>query len=136
MFRVISVLLLACGILSADDIADRKTIDAVIGSLFNPQVRSDPSRMAALTTTDFDGDIDSIPVRTVWCETNCEGFRVRSLKFVTTDVALVDGETMLATVSMSKWLMILKRDAGGWRISSIRTFGFPPLVRSKQLAGN
>ena len=121
MFRAISVLLLVGGILSADDIADRKTINSVIGSLFSPQVRSDPDRMAALTATDFDGDVNSIPVRTVWCETSCEGFRVRSLKFVTTDVALVDGETTVGPVSVSKWLMILKRDATGWRISSIRS---------------
>jgi hypothetical protein len=39
----------AGGILCADDIADKTTIDAVIGSLFNPQVLSDPIRMAALT---------------------------------------------------------------------------------------
>jgi hypothetical protein len=122
MFRSIPVLLLVGGILSADDIADRETIDAVIGSLFNPRVRSDANRMAALTAADFDGDIDSIPVRTVWCVKNCEGFRVRSLKFVTTDVALIDGETRLGSVSVSKWLTILRRDAAGWRISSLRSF--------------
>jgi hypothetical protein len=121
MFRAISVLLLVGGILSADDIADKKTINAVIGSLFDPQVRSDPNRVGALTTTDFDGDVNSIPVRSVWCETNCESFRVRFLKFVTTDVVLVDGETTAGMVSISKWLMILKRDATGWRISSIRS---------------
>jgi hypothetical protein len=121
MFRAISVLLLVGGILSADDIADKKTINAVIGSLFNPRVRSDSNRMAALTTTDFDGDINLIPVRTVWCETDCESFRVRFMKFVTADVALVDGETTVGMVSISKWLMILKRDAAGWRISSIRS---------------
>src|SRR5215831_4542191 len=91
----------------------KKKINAVIGSLYNPQVRSDPNRMAALTTTDFDGDIDSIPTRTVWCETACESFRVRVMKFVTSDVVLVDSETVVGIVSMSKWLMILKRDATG-----------------------
>ena len=140
--RVLSVLLLLGGILSADDISDRKAIDTIIGSLFSPQVRSSPQRMAELTTPDFDGDIDLIPVRTVWCETSCEGFKVRAVKFVTNDVAVVDGETTVGTgslsgtVSLSQWLMILKRDANGWRISAIRQFGPPSLVRGNRPAGN
>lgn len=140
--RALSVLLLLGGILSADDISDRKAIDTVIGSLFSPQVRSNPQRMGELTTADFDGDIDLIPVRTVWCETSCEGFRVRAAKFVTSDVAVVDGETTVGTgplsttVSLSQWLMILKRDATGWRISSIRYFGPPSFVRGNRLAAN
>jgi hypothetical protein len=127
MVRALSVLLLLGGILSADDISDRKAIDAVIGSLFTPRVRSDPQRMAALTAPDFDGDLDSIPVRTIWCETSCEGYRVNAVKFVTTDVAVVDGQTtagnVLGAVPTSRWLMIMKRDSAGWRISSIRSFG-------------
>jgi hypothetical protein len=142
MLRALSVLLLLGGILSADDISDRKAIDAVIGSLFSPQVRSDPQRMAGLTTPDIDGDLDFIPVRTIWCETSCEGFSLRSIKFVTADVAVVDGETTVGTaslsgtVSLSKWLMILKRDAAGWRISSIRCFGPPSFMRGNRLPGN
>jgi hypothetical protein len=137
MLRELSVLLLLGGILSADDISDRKAIDAVIGSLFNPQVRSDPQRMAQLTAPDFDGDLDSIPVRTVWCETSCEGFSLRSLKFVTTDLAVVDGETTVGLVSLSRWLMILKRDATTrWRISFIHAYGPSPFVRGNRLAAN
>jgi hypothetical protein len=142
MVRALSVLLLLGGILSADDISDRKAIDTIIGSLFSPQIRSNPQRMAELTTPDFDGDMDLIPVRTVWCETSCEGFKVRAVKFVTNDVAVVDGETTVGTgslsttVSLSQWLMILKRDATGWRISSIRYFGPPSFVRGNRLAGN
>src|SRR5947199_5335969 len=90
MVRALSVLLLLGGILSADEVADRKMINAAIGSLFAPQVRSDPKRLAELTTTDFDGDLSSIPVHTIWCETSCARFKVRSLKFVTNDVAAVD----------------------------------------------
>ncbi len=136
MARALAVLLLLGGILSADEISDRKAIDTIIGSLFFPQVRSDPQRMAELTTPDFDGDLDLIPVRTVWCETSCEGFRARAVKFVTNDVAVVDGETTVGTgslsttVSLSQWLMILKRDATGWRISSVRYFGSPSFVRT------
>ncbi|MGP0070745.1 MAG: hypothetical protein ACLPWF_02265 [Bryobacteraceae bacterium] len=142
MARALSVLLLFSGILSADDISDRKAIDTIIGSLFSPQVRSDPQRMAELTTSDFDGGLDLIPVRTVWCEISCESFRIRSLKFVTTDVAVVDGETTMGSaslsgaVSLSKWLMILKRDAAGWRISSIRYFGPTSFLPGNRLAGN
>ena len=129
MLRELSVLLLLGGILSADDISDRKAIDAVIVSLFNPQVRSDPQRMAKLTASDFDGNLDLLPVRTVWCETSCESYRVRSVKLVTTDVAVVDGESKVGNVWMSRWLMILKRDAPiGWRISLVRSFGPSPLA--------
>ncbi len=133
-----SVLLLFGGMLSADDISDKKAIEAIIGSLLSPQVRSDPQRMAELTTTDFDDDIDLIPVRTVWCETSCEGFRVRAMKFVTNDVAVVDGETtagtgsLSMTLSLSQWLMILKRDGTGWRISSIRYIGPQSFVRGNR----
>ncbi len=142
MVRALSVLLLLGGILSADDISDRKAIDTIIDSLFSPQIRSNPQRMAELTTPDFDGDMDVIPVRTVWCETGCESFKTRSVKFVTADVAVVDGETTVGTgslsttVSLSQWLMILKRDATGWRISSIRYFGPPSFVRGNRLARN
>jgi hypothetical protein len=131
MARALSVLLLLCGILSADDISDRKAIDTIIGSLLSPGVRSDPQRMAELTTPDLDGDLDSVPVHTVWCETSCESFSISSVKFVTTDVAVVDSETTIGTaflpgtVSLSKWLIILKRGATGWRISSIRNLGPP-----------
>jgi hypothetical protein len=149
MARALSVLLLLSGFLSADDLSDRKAIDTIIGSLFSPQVRSDPQRMADLTTPDVDGDLDLIPVRTVWCETNCESFRTRSVKFVTADVAVVDGETTIGavllsgpvsltnTVSLAKWLMILKREATvGWRISSIRYLGPPSFLRGNRLGAN
>jgi hypothetical protein len=137
MFRALSVLLLLGGILSADEISDKKAIGAVIGSLLNPEVRSDPQRMSEVMAADFDGDLDSIPVRTIWCETSCEGFSLRSVKFVTTDLTVVDGETTVGRVSLSKWLMILKRDAdSGWRILFIRSFGPSPLIRSNWLAAN
>jgi hypothetical protein len=51
-------------------------------------------------------------------------FRVRSLKFVTSDVAVVDGESIMGVVSTSEWLMILKREGQVWRISAIRSIGF------------
>ena len=136
MFRALFVLLWLSGILFADENADRKAIDAAIGSLYAPQVRSDPKRMAELTATDFDGDLGSIPVRTVWCETSCAGFKVRSLKFITTDVAVVDGETTMGVASMSEWLMILKRDGPVWRISSVRSIGLSPFARGNRRTGN
>ncbi len=142
MARALSVLLLLGGILSADTLSDRNAIDTIIGSLFSPLVRSNPQRMAELTTPDLDGDLDLIPVREVWCETSCQSFRIRSVKFVTTDVAVVDGETIMgtgswsATVSLSKWLVILRRDANGWRISSVRNFGPPPFPRGNRIDGN
>ena len=122
--------------MSADEMADRKAIDAAIGSLYAPQVRSDPKRMAELTASDFDGDLNSIPVRTVWCETSCAGFKVHALKFVTSDVAVVDGETTMGVVSMSEWLMILKRDGLVWRISSVRSIGVSPFARANRRTGN
>jgi hypothetical protein len=92
--------------------------------------------MAELTSTDFDGDLDSIPVRTVWCETSCAGSKVRSLKFVTSDVAVVDGESTMGAVSMSEWLMILKREGQVWRISAIRSIGLSPFARANRRTGN
>jgi hypothetical protein len=141
MCGAFSVLLLLGGILSADENADRKAINAIIGSLYAPQVRSDPKRMAELTAADFDGDLDLIPIRTIWCETSCESFRVRSLKFVTNDVVIVDGETTYGeitsgTASMSLWLMVLKRDGDAWRISYLRSFGLSPFVRANRLTSN
>jgi hypothetical protein len=137
MLRTLSVLLLLGGILTADELSDRKAIDAVVVSLFNPQVRSDPHRLAKLTASDFDGNLDFLPVRTVWCETSCESYRVRSVKLVTTDVAVVDGESTVGNVWMSRWLMILKRDAAvGWRLSLIRSFGPSPFVGGNRPAGN
>jgi hypothetical protein len=136
MFRIVSVLLLAAGILKADEISDRKAVEAVIGSLFIPQVRSDVKRMAELTTADFDGDLSAIPVRTIWCETSCAGFKVRSLKFVTGDVVVVDGQTTMGAVPMSAWLMILKRDAPAWRVSSFRLLDSMPVVRMSRFQSN
>jgi hypothetical protein len=124
--------------MSADDLSDRKVIDATVVLLFNPQVRSDPQRMVKLMAPDFEGNFDLLPARTVWCETNCESYKVRSVKLVTADVAVVDGESMVGNVWMSKWLMILKRDAaaGGWRVSLIRSFGPSPFVGGNRPVGN
>jgi hypothetical protein len=141
MFRALSVLLLLAGILGADEIADRKAIDAIVESLSTPEVRSDPQHMVALTATDFDGNLDLIPVHSIWCELSCTNSRVRALKFVTPDVAVADGETTTGTGAMSglvwssRWLMILTRDATGWRISAIRSSGSPSFVRGNRLAG-
>ena len=138
MLRTLSVLLLFGGIMSADDVSDRKVIDATVVLLFNPQVRSDPQRMAKLMASDFDGNFDLLPVRTVWCETSCESYKVRAVKSVSADVVVVDGESMVANVWMSNWLMILKRDAaaGGWRVSVIRSFGPSLFVGGNRPVGN
>ena len=134
MRKVFLILLLLAPTLCADDSADIKAINATIGALYIPQVREDPKRMAEVTTPDFDGNLDSIPVHAVWCETSCVGFRVRSLKFITPGVAFVDGETTGSAFAIPAWLMILKKDAAGWRISAFRALGSSPSGQSRLLA--
>jgi hypothetical protein len=121
MLKALAMLFLLAGIGWADEASDRKSIDGTIGALYLPQVRSDPQRMGELLTPDFDGDIDAIPVKRIWCETACAGFRLRSLKFVTPEVAVVDGETTGEITSPSIWLMVLKRDGPGWRLALFRS---------------
>jgi hypothetical protein len=125
MFRALSVLLLAGGIVSADELADRKIIDTVVKSLLDPQVQSDPERIAELTTADF-RDLDSLPARTIWCELDCERFNVSSIRFVSAEVAEVNGETTRNTFTVSRWVMTLKRDGSAWRLSSVASVEASP----------
>ena len=46
---------------------------------------------------------------------------IQSVRFVTSDVAIVDGEYTTGTDARQLWTtLIVKRVAGGWRISAIR----------------
>ena len=131
-----SILLVLASILRADEPADIKAINLAIGALYVPQVRADPKRMAEVTTPDLDGELGAIPVRTIWCETACEGFRVTWLKFVTVDVAVVEGETTGSVLPPPMWLMVLKKDRAGWRISSIHVSTFSPTGRIGRSTNN
>ena len=126
MLKALAMLFLLAGIGWADEAADRKSIEATMNALYLPQVRSDPQRMGRLLTPDFDGALDAIPVRRIWCETSCAGFKLRSLKFITPEVAIADGENTGDPMAPSAaWLMVLKKDGSEWRLAMLRPVGNP-----------
>jgi hypothetical protein len=132
----------------ADPPAERKKIETTIQALYLPNVRNDSARMGKLLTEDFEGDLSSLPTNRIWSENFPpeNGFRITALKFITADVALVDGETKLlpnpggmpvgATwdgsalktpeVAAPRWSMVLRKDGDNWRIAVYRLVEPPP----------
>ncbi len=126
---------LFCGVgLCADEARDRAAIDNVITAL------NDPAQRAALFTKDFDGSVDFdhlvdlhrklrspcvvIGTDETWTELTVPRVVSSSIRFITPDVAIVDGASTIrgaATLVRSvPLLFIMKKTGAEWRISAVR----------------
>jgi hypothetical protein len=118
---------LAC----ADEAADRSAIERVIGALNDRQAGSRKKR--TLFTPDADSELEHLSKLDhrllqlsgeSWSEVTTPSFVIHSIRFVTTDVALVNaastqyGSTIL--VRRIPLLLVMKKEGSDWRIASLR----------------
>lgn len=121
MLKAIAFLMLSSWLLCADEAADRTAIDSTIAAIHLPQVRSDPERIAQLVTPDFDGDVTAIPTRAIWSENFRPPFKVRAIRFLTPELAFIDGESTSEALPALPWIMVMKKDGANWRITLFRS---------------
>jgi hypothetical protein len=119
----------------ADETQDRASIEKVIAAL------NDPGHSAALFTRDANSDVDFdrlidlhrldsfLPYRPIgmnepWTELTAPRVVSGAIRFVTADVATVDGaSTITGAVTLAPnvpLLFVMKREDAKWKISSVR----------------
>ena len=137
-------LLFAAG-LRADEAKDRASIEKVIATL------NDPVQRAALFTSDASSDVDFdrlidlhrpdrfVPYRPIginetWTELTAPYVVSGAIRFITADVATVDGASTISgaivLVPRVPLLFVMKRESAKWKISSVRvlrTRATPPI---------
>lgn len=116
----------------ADERTDRVAIQGIVDALNDYVPDGGQQHVSALFTNDADNqlarlsDLDRrlVPTNTLWSEVTKPKIALQSIRFVTPDVALVDaaniqyGSTIL--VRRVPLLIVVKREASGWRIASLR----------------
>ena len=127
-------LLLAAGI-HADEAQDRAAIDKAIAGLNDPAQRAGLFTKDVDLTVDFDHLVDLNRASATWTGVMVGGNepwtgltvpRVvsGSIRFVTTDVALVDGASMIegavTLVRRVPLLFVMRREPARWRIGAVR----------------
>ena len=128
----------------ADEAQDRAAIDKAIAAL------NDPAQRAGLFTKDADSSVDLgrlldlhrknsssrgfvIGMDETWTEMTVPRVVSGSIRFVTPDVAIVDGaSTIRGAVTLAPsvpLLFVMKREGKEWRIGAVRA-GTPAQVRT------
>jgi hypothetical protein len=130
MLKAILITILLGGMACADEASDRTTVARTVTALADSSVRADQKKMAELLMSDFDGDLVVLPERRPWCELSCPGLSIRSVRFITADVALVDITATGDGVTAPDWVMVMKKDGAAWRIAASR----PAFARRLPLA--
>ena len=116
MVKAILIITLLSGMAWADEAADRVAITRTVAA----SARTD-AKIADLVTSDFDGELVKLPQAQPWCELDCPKLTLGAVRFITPDVALVDGTaTGDGVVPGPGFIAILKRVGDGWRIASMR----------------
>ena len=133
MARLIAAVLLCAAFAVADERADRAAIESVIRSLNSPKPPSD------LFTTDAQSDLDRLKAahgdtaNGVWSEvppgiswpftvSTTPVVLVDSVRFLSSDVAVANAtaEAMGGFLAKTPILLVMKRDAGTWKIAVLK----------------
>jgi uncharacterized protein (TIGR02246 family) len=130
----LAVLLLATAV-SAQTSGDEAAIRDVVRRYVEARTAEDPAQIEALFTSDADQHTtagewrrgrDQVVPGTLRSSANNPGTRrivIESIRFVTSDVAIVDGPYEIgdgADVRRNWTTLVMKREGGLWRISAIR----------------
>jgi hypothetical protein len=115
----------------ADGSADRAAIERVISAL-NIDSRGLSQQRTKLFTTDADNELDRLsnldrrlsPPKNPWSEVTTPRIVVQSVRFITSDVALVEATiTQYGSIILVRrvpLLLVMKKEARDWRIASLR----------------
>ncbi len=144
MWRIIILTLIVVPGLRAQapPAADETAVKALVEKYVNARDARDESVIAALFTSDADQYTTAgewrrgrpqVVTGTAESTKQNPGDRsidIKSIRFVTPEVAIVDGNYNIAGSNVHRWTtMVLKRESGVWRISAIRNMvptGAPP----------
>jgi hypothetical protein len=134
------LLLAAPWVLAADEAADRAAIDKLISAFKDARSQAN-GRVGDLLASDVDrtefnrelatlnaGMVD--PSKGVWTEVGPAAIVVRSVRFLTPDVALVDGASVQIGSVMTQrvpFLLIARRENTAWKIAVLRTVTNSPV---------
>jgi|SRR5689334_9915178 len=135
MKRLGLVLLAVSWAWAADEAADRAAVDKLISALQASKAQA--TERAAMLSSDIDRaeferefaalNNGMIEATGVWKEVTQLALVVSGIRFVTPDVALVDGANVQAGSIMLRrvpFVLIARREQGGWKISALRSL--PP----------
>jgi uncharacterized protein (TIGR02246 family) len=113
--------------------ADETAVRDIVQRYTRARELNDPKAIAALFTADADqftssGDwrrgVDALVKGMLETSARNPGVRaiaIASVRFITPDVAIVDGDYKTGASSQRLWTtIVVRREAGGWRIASIR----------------
>jgi hypothetical protein len=122
------MLLLAFGLASlcrADDAADRAAIEKIMPVLTRPEDRAaviaDSADVRAVLER-----IDSLATSAPpWSELRPPSITTEDIRFVTSDVALIDAHAGREGMRTIRFIAVLRRDAGRWRIVAMRITAVP-----------
>lgn len=125
---VVFGLLILPAFASADEQADRIAIERLLDALSDYQPAAGQEHVSALFTADADNDLSRLaeldPAEPPWSEVTKPRVALHSLRFITSDVALVDASnTQYGSIVVKRripLLLVLKKEARGWRIASLR----------------
>ena len=137
MKRLGLVLLALPFALSADEAADRAAVDKLITALQASKAQA--GARTGLLSSDIDrGEFDRefaaldagmVDATGVWREVTRPALVVSQIRFVTPDVALVDGASVQAGSVMMRrvpFVLIARREQGGWKIAVLRSLAPTP----------
>jgi uncharacterized protein (TIGR02246 family) len=127
------VLMMAPGLFAQATPADEAGVRDVIRQYTNARDLKDPKAVEALFTPDADQHTtagewrrsrDRIVAGTLEASSQNPGRRsitVEAVRFLTPDVAIVDGPYIIEGTNRTTWTtIVVKREAGAWRIAAIR----------------
>jgi uncharacterized protein (TIGR02246 family) len=113
--------------------ADEAAVCDIVQRYTRARELNDPKAIAALFTTDADqftssGEwrrgVDALVKGMLETSARNPGVRaiaIAAVRFVTPDLAIVDGDYKTGTSNQRLWTtLVVKREPGGWRIASIR----------------
>ena len=139
MKRVALLLLAAPWVWAADEAADRAGVNQLISALKDARAQAN-GRTGDLLASDADRtefarelaalDTGMTDYSRVWSEVSRPAIVVRSVQFLTPDVALVDGANVQFGSMMARrnaFVLIAKRDNGAWKIAVLRTLRSVPV---------
>ncbi|MCU1339869.1 MAG: hypothetical protein JWO19_5450 [Bryobacterales bacterium] len=140
------LLLVAPWVWAADESADRAAIDKLVAVLKEAQVPAN-GRIGDLLSSDIDLVEFNRQIRAlsagmitqgVWTEVSPPAIVVRSVQFLTPDIALVDGANVQIGSTMTRrvpFVLIAKRENTVWKVAVLRTLNNVParmqLVRAE-----
>ncbi len=114
---------------AADEAQDRASIERIVETLNGARSPENLKAIAALFTADAQDEVNLLQRMVqsddpMWSEVTAPRITVRSIRFITADVALVDAVNSqfgsLILVRRVPLLLTMKRESGGWRITSFR----------------